>query len=161
MPQAEPDVPRERLVQGYRQGFGHNVVRLQDPGANGVNNAVGISNIAAAAEGFNLGVQLGADPKALLDVLSKSSAQSFVLDYMSAFLLSGDFIANDAPVLRLLLEDLGLAHQMAHEAGVSMPTSGVALDLFERFRSAWPDIEDVAGVVLALEQDNRTGEMRK
>ena len=122
-----------------------------------VNNAVGMANAAVAAEGLNLGVQLGADPKALLDVISKSSGQSFVLDWMTASLLSREFVVSGSPLMRLLLKDLGLAHQMASEAGVSMPTSGVALELLERVRSVWPDVTDPAGVVLALERDNRSG----
>ena len=143
------------------RAMGNNVVHVGASGMGNVfklvNNAVGISNIAAALEGFNLGVQLGADPKALLDVISKSSGQSFVLDWMTASLLSREFVASGSSLMRLLLKDLGLAHQMANEAGVSMPTSGVSLELFERVRSVWPDVTDPAGVVLALERDNRSG----
>ena len=145
------------------QAMGSNVVHVGASGMGNlfklVNNAVGITNIAVAAEGFNLGVQLGADPKALLDVLSKSSGQSWALDWMTASLLSREFDASDSPQIRLVFKDLGLAHQMANEVGVSMPTSGVALELFERFRSVWPDLADPAGVVLALERENRVGKM--
>ncbi len=126
-----------------------------------VNNSVGITNAALAAEGFNLGVQLGADPKSLLDVISKSSGQSFVLDWMMASLLSREFVVSGSPLMRIALKDLGLAHQMANEAGVSMPTSGVALDLFERVTNEWPDITNPAGVVLAREGQNRTDGMSK
>ena len=131
------------------QAMGNNVVHVGASGMGNVfklvNQAVGITNVAVAAEGFNLGVQLGADPQALLDVLSKSAPS----------LLSRDFAAN--PIMRLLLKDLGLARQAANEVGVSMPTSGVAFELFERFSSTWPDLADPAGVVLVLERDNRGG----
>ena len=61
--------------------------------------------------------------------------------------------------MRIALKDLGLARQMASEAGVTLPTTEVALDLFEGVRSEWPDITNPAGVVLALEGQNRTDGM--
>ena len=66
-----------------------------------VNNAVGITNAAVAAEGLNLGVQLGADPKTLLNVISKSIGQSFVLDSMTASLLSRKFVVSGSPLMRI------------------------------------------------------------
>ena len=66
-----------------------------------VNNAVGITNAAVAAEGLNLGVQLGADPKTLLNVISKSIGQSFVLDSMTAPLLSRKFVVSGSPLMRI------------------------------------------------------------
>ena len=143
------------------QAMGTSVVHVGLSGMDNVfklvNNAVLITNLAVAAEGFNLGVQLGADPQALLDVISKSTGQSFAIDYIAPSLLRRDFAANDSPLMRLLLKDVGLARQAAKEIGVSMPTSGVAFELFERFSSAWPDLANPAGVVLILERDNRGG----
>ncbi|MCH7713569.1 MAG: NAD(P)-dependent oxidoreductase, partial [Chloroflexi bacterium] len=55
------------------QAMGSNVVHVGASGMGNVfkivNNAVLITNIVVAAEGFNLGVQLGADPQALLDII--------------------------------------------------------------------------------------------
>ena len=145
------------------QAMGSNVVHVGASGMGNVfkivNNAVLITNIVVAAEGFNLGVQLGADPQALLDIISKSTGQSFAIDYIASSLLSRDFVASDGPPMRLVLKDVSLARQAASEVGVSMPTSGVAFELFERFISAWPDIANLAGVVLALEQENRGSKM--
>ena len=70
----------------------------------------------------------------------------------------GSTSVSGSPLMRIALKDLGLARQMASEAGVTLPTTEVALDLFERLRSDWPDITIPAGVVLALERDNRSGE---
>jgi len=144
------------------QAMGSSVIHVGASGMGNVfklvNNALFITNIATAAEGFNLGVQMGADPKALLDVFNKSSGQSFSLDAIKVSLLSRQFVVSGSPFMRIVLKDLGLACQMADEAGVPMPTSGVALDLFERVRSDWPDITSTAGVLMALERVDRSGE---
>ncbi len=140
------------------RAMGSNVVHVGASGMGNVfklvNNAVLITNFAVAAEGFNLGVQLGADPRTLLDIISKSTGQSFALDWMTASLLSRDFAPSGLSLMRLFLKDAGLARQAANEVGVSVPISEVAFELFERFSSAWPDITNPAGVVLAFEQDN-------
>jgi len=120
-----------------------------------VNNAVGITNVAVAAEGFNLGVRLGADPQMLLDVLSKGTAQSFGLEAISPSLMSRNFSIDGSPVMRLFLKDMNLVRQVAAEAGALIPTSEVTLELFERVSNTWPDVTNPAGVVLALEQGNR------
>ena len=143
------------------QAMGSNVVHVGASGMGNVfklvNNAVLITNLAVAAEGFNLGVQLGADPQTLLDIVSKSTGQSFAIEWMTTSLSSRDFETYDGPLMRLILKDVDLVSQAANEVGVSMPTSGVALELFERFSSAWPDLGNPAGVVLVLEQDSRGG----
>jgi 3-hydroxyisobutyrate dehydrogenase-like beta-hydroxyacid dehydrogenase len=146
------------------QAMGSNVLHVGASGMGNVfklvNNAIGLTNVAVAAEGFNLGLRLGADPQALLDVISTSIGQSFVLDSMTPALLSREFQTSDSPLMRIALKDLGLAQQMAHENGVSMPTSDVALELFERVRNVWPDITIPAGVLLVHEQDNRSGKTK-
>jgi 3-hydroxyisobutyrate dehydrogenase-like beta-hydroxyacid dehydrogenase len=144
------------------QAMGSNVAHVGESGMGNVfklvNNAVAITNVAVAAEGFNLGVQLGADPQTLLDVLSKGTAQSFGLEAITPSLLSRDFSIDGSPVMRLFLKDMNLVHQVATEAGAPIPTSEVTLELFERVRNAWPDVTNPAGVVLTLEQDNRGGQ---
>ena len=140
------------------QAMGSNVVHVGASGIGNViklvNNAVLITNLAVAAEGFNLGVQLGADPQTLLDIVSKSTGQSFAIEWMTTSLSSRDFETYDGPLMRLILKDVDLVSQAANEVGVSMPISGVAFNLFKRFSTDWPDISDPAGVLLALEQDN-------
>ena len=144
------------------QAMGSSVVHVGASGMGSVfklvNNAVGITNVAVAAEGLNLGIQLGADPKTLLNVLSQGLGQSFVLDAITPSLLSRDFFVSGAPFMAIALKDLGLAHQMASEAGVTMPTTEVALELFKRVSGDWPDITIPAGVLLTLEGENRSGE---
>ena len=44
-------------------------------------------------------------------------------------------------------------------AFAAIVTTDVALNLFERLRSDWPDITRPAGVVLALERNNRSSEV--
>ncbi len=146
------------------QAMGSNVAHVGESGMGNVfklvNQALAITNVVVSAEGFNLGVRLGADPQILLDVIGKSSGQSAMLDYFSPSFLSRDFAATDSPLMRLFLKDLGLAQKMASEAGVTMPTSRVALEVFESFRSDWPDHNNPSGVVLALERDNRDGNIQ-
>ena len=141
------------------QAMGSNVAHVGASGMGNVfklvNNAVGITNVAVAAEGFNLGVQLGADPQTLLDVLSKGTAQSFGLEAISPSLMSRNFSVDGSPVMRLFLKDINLVHQVATEVGAPIPTSEVTLELFERVGNVWPDVTNPAGVVLALEQGNR------
>lgn len=146
------------------QAMGSNVAHVGESGMGNVfklvNQAVAITNVVVAAEGFNLGIRLGADPQTLLDVIGKSTGQSAMLEYFSPSFLSRDFAATDSPLMRLFLKDLGLAQEMANEVGVKMPTSGVTLGVFESFRRDWPDHNNPAGVVLALERDNRGGKIR-
>jgi len=93
-----------------------------------VNNAVGITNVAVAVEGFNLGVKLGADPQVLLDVLSKGTAQSFGLEAISPSFLSRDFSVEGSPVMRPFLKNLNLVTDVATEVGAPIPTSEVTLE---------------------------------
>ena len=44
-------------------------------------------------------------------------------------------------------------------AFAAIVTTDVALNLFERLRSDWPDITRPAGVVLALDRNNRSSEV--
>lgn len=68
-----------------------------------------------------------------------SQVLRFALDFMPASLLSREFDAGGSSWIRSVLNDLVLAHQTANEAGASIPTGAVALDLLERVRSDWPE----------------------
>jgi 3-hydroxyisobutyrate dehydrogenase-like beta-hydroxyacid dehydrogenase len=136
------------------QGMGSNVFHL---GSSGMASAVKLANNLAlaintvgAAESFNLGVRLGADPQVLLDVMGKSSGQSYVLDTMGPSLLARQFGSNSS-LVQIFLKDLALAHEVAREVAVPLPAGGMAIDVFQRLATGWPENTTLASLLLLLE----------
>jgi L-threonate 2-dehydrogenase len=93
-----------------------------------VNNLLAGINLVAGAEAMALGVRLGLDRHMLFDVINASSGASWMFADRMARALAHDF----APRARssLLTKDLGLAVQMAAEAGVPTPLGAQALAVF-------------------------------
>jgi 3-hydroxyisobutyrate dehydrogenase-like beta-hydroxyacid dehydrogenase len=137
------------------QALGSNVFHL---GPSGMASAVKLANNLAlaintvgAAESFNLGVRLGADPKVLLDVMGKSSGQSYVLDAIGPSLLARQFSSNSS-LVQIFLKDLALAHGVAGEVAAPLPAGDMALDVFQRLADGWPENTTLASLLLLLEE---------
>ena len=99
-----------------------------------VNNLLAAINLAGAAEAMALAERLGLDAALTLDVIAKSSGQSWIgLDRMRRA-LAGD--ATPQAAMALLAKDSGLALAMAQAVGAPSPIGSVAA---ERFAAACRD----------------------
>lgn len=108
-----------------------------------VNNLLAGINLVAGAEAMALGARLGLDRRMLFELIRASSGASWIVGDRMPRSLEADL----APRARttLLTKDLGLALQMATDAGVEAPMGREALD---RFRAAVAaglgDLDDAA-----------------
>lgn len=96
-----------------------------------VNNLLAAVNLAAGAEAFALGLEAGLDPRTMLDVVSASSGQSWIVDDRYARVLAGDTAPRAE--LRILAKDIGLAVEMAQGLRLATP---LARETLQRFREA-------------------------
>ncbi|HWV25205.1 MAG TPA: NAD(P)-dependent oxidoreductase, partial [Thermomicrobiales bacterium] len=109
---------------------------------------VGI-NMAAVAEAMVLGVKAGADPEAMLGVLSTSFGSSRMLDRGVPMIVARDF-GGGTPV-DLLRKDLGLILDLATQLDVPLEAGAEALKIFNRAHDASYGQEDMVAIVRPLE----------
>lgn len=116
-----------------------------------VNNLLLAVNMAAAAEGFALGIKLGLNPQTLFDVIRASSGDSYALAAkMPNFVFKGNFAPGFA--VDLQYKDLELATQTAKELKVPMFLTSTAQQIFEQSRAAGLGREDISAVIKPLEE---------
>ena len=92
--------------------------------AKAVNQVIIAGGYLSVAEGIVLGMKAGLDPEQVVSALSAGLAGSFILANRSARM-----IANDYPLgfrLALHRKDLGIALELAHETGVTLPVTAMA-----------------------------------
>jgi 3-hydroxyisobutyrate dehydrogenase/glyoxylate/succinic semialdehyde reductase len=85
--------------------------------------------MAAYAEGLVLGKSLGLPPEVLFEAILGGAAAAPFLAAKRERIENGDFESPDFP-LRWLQKDLHLASVSAYEAGVSMPLTNVAKEIY-------------------------------
>jgi 3-hydroxyisobutyrate dehydrogenase len=108
-----------------------------------VNNLLAGINLAGAAEAMALAQRLGLDLGRTLDVIERSSGQSWIGSDRLRRAIAGDY-APRAHVT-LLRKDTGLALQAGREAGFDGALGPVAHDAFERaFRQGFGELDDAA-----------------
>ncbi|OBT71141.1 hypothetical protein VF21_09560 [Pseudogymnoascus sp. 05NY08] len=110
-----------------------------------VNNMISLGITAVAIEGFQLGAELGLDPKTMYDVLSKSSASSTMFNKRGPYILQDDFSARFA--VYLAEKDTGLALQIAHKQRYPTP---LLANVHQRYESAMAQglgQEDIAALI--------------
>jgi 3-hydroxyisobutyrate dehydrogenase len=121
------------------QAMGKNIVHCGEPGFGQVtkicNNMVAGIITLATAEAFVMGEKLGVDRKTLYDVLSTSSASSFILSKMCPMpgavptsASSNGFKPGFAA--KLMLKDLRLSQSAAQTAGTATPLGAAATAAF-------------------------------
>lgn len=113
-----------------------------------VNNLLAGINLVGAAEAMALAQRLGLDPAVSLDVIERSSGQSWIGSDRMRRALAGDF-APRAHVT-LLEKDTGLAVAAARAAGFEGPLGAAAHDTFARTHAMGHAALDDAAVYLAL-----------
>ncbi|KAL6053216.1 3-hydroxyisobutyrate dehydrogenase [Balamuthia mandrillaris] len=124
--------------------MGKNIVHCGGPGngqaAKLCNNLVLAISMIGVAEGMNLGVQLGLDPKVLAGIFNTSSARCWSSDTYNP--VPG--IKEGVPSSRnyeggfgvdLMSKDLNLAINAAHSIKASVPLTGAALQLYNLISS--------------------------
>lgn len=126
-----------------------------------VNNLLAASHLAAAAEAMALARRVGLSPATVLDVLERSSGQSWIgSDRMRRWLAAHDAEGNPAPAgtlevqaaLALLAKDTRLAAEMAEAIGLPLEITAAAVGAFAQAardgRQGWDDghlVDWVAG----------------
>ena len=116
-----------------------------------VNNMLVGSISAATLEALMVGVRAGADLQTLVDVVSVSSGASIQLSGQLALrALAGEF--GPGFTTDLLVKDLGLAAELAEQAGQPTPLTDVARRLFEASQAAGHGGEDYSSLLLEMEK---------
>jgi 3-hydroxyisobutyrate dehydrogenase len=117
------------------RGLSSRLVRLGERVGDGartklVNNLLAAINLAGAAEAIALAERLGLDPARTLEVMERSSGQSWIGSDRMARALAGDYAPRAHTTL--LAKDTTLALQMARSAGIEPPLGRAAQALFAR-----------------------------
>jgi 3-hydroxyisobutyrate dehydrogenase len=115
---------------------------------------LGVTMIATA-EAFALGEKIGLSARALFDVASVSSGQSWSLtSYCPVPGLVATSPANDAYragfMTRLMLKDLRLAENAGASAGAVTPLCAAAAQLYALFEAEGGGATDFSGVIQML-----------
>jgi 3-hydroxyisobutyrate dehydrogenase-like beta-hydroxyacid dehydrogenase len=110
-----------RIVHAGRQGMGASLKMV-------MNQLLG-TMMAAFAEGLVLGKSLGLPPEILFEAILGGPAAAPFLAAKRERIQNGEFGDADFP-LRWLQKDLHLASVSAYEAGVSMPLTNVAKEIY-------------------------------
>jgi 3-hydroxyisobutyrate dehydrogenase len=116
-----------RLLEVGTLGCGHATKCL--------NNFLGATNFAAAAEALRIGREFGLDPDILFDVINSSTGRSMMSEVMiKGQVLTGLF--NTGFTLGLLAKDVGIAVNLAEQIGVDNPIGKLSLGLWSEARDA-------------------------
>jgi len=149
---AEEDVARARAIVAP---FAAKVIHLGPVGAGhamkAVNNALLAVNILAAAEGLVALAKAGIAPRDAVEVLNASSGRSFATEVLIPDrVLTGTY----PPLFRLALleKDIGIAHQVAMDAGTDDPVLGFVREQFRALRAELGETADYVDPVRRAEQ---------
>ncbi len=92
-----------------------------------VNQVVGVTTLAAVAEGLTLAAHAGLEPDAVLAAVGSGAATSWQLQNLGPRIQRGDWTPGF--MVRLQQKDLRLAFAAAAEVGVALPTTAVVQQL--------------------------------
>jgi putative dehydrogenase len=126
------------------------VYRLgEEPGAGSrvkmINQLLAGVHIAAAAEAMALGIQAGADPQQLYEVICNSAGSSWMFQNRVPHILQGDFTPLSA--VNIFVKDLGIVLDAAHEIKFPLPLTAAAHQMFLMAAAAGHGYEDDAAVI--------------
>ena len=146
-----PDVERARPIL---EGIGRTITHMGPVGAGQATKAVNQVILAGAylgvAEGMVLAIKAGLEPGQVVDALSGGAAQSWVLSNRS-----GRMIANDYPLgfkVELHRKDLGIALDLARDAGVALPVSALCEQLETGLMARGHGDEDMSALARSLRE---------
>jgi 3-hydroxyisobutyrate dehydrogenase len=118
-----------------------------------VNNLLAAVNLAGAAEALALAERLGLDPARMLDIIERSSGQSWIGSDRMRRAIAGDFAPRAHTTL--LAKDSALAVAMAAGAGVAPQLGVVAAATFAAAVGAGHGAEDDASLLAFLRARER------
>jgi len=117
-----------------------------------LNNLITAMTLTATAEGLAIGTRCGLDPAAMLDVLNESTGMSWVgRTHFQQRILNRRF--DDPFKLELMLKDIGIALQVARDAGVRLP-------LCEAGQPLWQAADQARGAGVSVSELVRWVEQR-
>lgn len=126
------------------ESYGQEIIHFGKPGAGTayklIVNLMGAVQASAVAEGLLLAQRIGLDPDQVAAALSKGACASPMVKYIGQRMIKGNhediyFLA------RWRHKDAAYALEMARQAGLDMPTSAAAEELFRRALSeGWGDL---------------------
>jgi putative dehydrogenase len=100
-------------------------------------------------EALVLGAKAGVNPQVLLDVLGSSVVGSTLFKRTTSYVMERDFVDTGSHIA-VTWKDLGLTLDLAREAGVPMPSTALANQLFQTGMTMFPG-EDNWAIVKVLE----------
>jgi len=127
------------------EAMGANIFRAGDVGAGQVakicNNMLLAIHMSGTAEALQLGIDNGLDPKALSEIMLKSSGANWSLEKYNPVpgVMDGVPSSNDYQggfMVDLMLKDLGLAQEAANASKSSIPMGGAARNLFNLHKNS-------------------------
>lgn len=158
------------MVGGSQQGFerarpflekmGKAVIHAGGPGAGQAakicNNMLLGATMAATCEAFVLAQKLGLDPQTFFDISSKASGQSWSMTSYSPVPGVGPETPADRNyeggfAAALMLKDLKLAMEAAHEADAYTPMGGEAEELYQRFVDRGGGAKDFSALIKMID----------
>jgi 3-hydroxyisobutyrate dehydrogenase-like beta-hydroxyacid dehydrogenase len=101
--------------------------------------------VDALAEALALVTAAGLEGEKLVEVLQSSMARAAVLDVKAPLLLKGEYPPSFP--LRLMHKDMGLALDLAKEAGVALPAAAAAYSTYSAVKAAAKEDLDYAAVM--------------
>ncbi|HKN75674.1 MAG TPA: NAD(P)-dependent oxidoreductase [Candidatus Acidoferrum sp.] len=101
--------------------------------------------VDALAEALALVTAAGLQGEKLVEVLQSSMARAAVLDVKAPLLLKGEYPPSFP--LRLMHKDMGLALDLAREAGVALPAAAAAYSTYSAVKAAAKEDLDYAAVM--------------
>jgi len=142
--------------------MGGSVTRVGEIGSGNTtklaNQIIVALNIAAMSEAMVLATKAGVDPERVFEAIKGGLAGSTVLNAKMPLALQGNF----KPGFRIVLhiKDLQNALDTAHELGVPVPLSGVAMEIMQALRVDDHGGDDHGGIIQFYEKLAKT-EVRK
>jgi putative dehydrogenase len=110
-----------------------------------INQLLAGVHIAAAAEAIALGIQAGANPEELYEVICNSAGSSWMFQNRVPHILEGDFTPLSA--VNIFVKDLGIVLNAAHESKFPLPLTAAAHQMFLMAAAAGHGNEDDSAVI--------------
>ena len=106
-------------------------------------------HLVAAAELMAFGAKAGCDPQRLLDIVSSSAGQSWMMDDRAQRMMQTDPVATST--VDIFIKDLGLVVQSARDSGAPVPLAAAAYQMMVGAGGMGLGREDDSAVIRAYE----------
>jgi 3-hydroxyisobutyrate dehydrogenase-like beta-hydroxyacid dehydrogenase len=135
--------------------YASEIISMGDVGAGHltklVNVVIGQGTGFAVAEGLGFAMAAGLDPAKVVDVLSRGSSQSWLLDNRSAAMIGRDFQPHYP--LTMARKDLGNALDQARDCGAPLPLTALAAQIVASLVLQQGGGEDLASLIRFFRPD--------